>query len=640
MSELSQQIGNTSAVKLALTVQRLRSKAGGIHLLNAEPIAIIGMGCRFPGGAHDPESYWQLLRNGVDAITQVPPDRWDVEAFFDPDPDAPGKIYTRWGGFLPDIDQFDCQFFGISPREAGAMDPQQRLLLEVSWEALEDAGQAPEKLVGSQTGVFVGISVSEYAQLFGGAGTADMIYAGTGNASSVASGRISYALGLQGPTLSVDTACSSSLVAVHLACQSLRAEESRLALAAGVNLILTPTGAIYFSKMRAMAPDGRSKTFDAAADGYVRSEGCGVVVLKRLSDALADGDRIAGLIRGSAVNHDGRSSGLTVPNGPSQQAVLRAALAHAGVEPSRVSYVEAHGTGTPLGDPIEVGALAAVYGGERAEPLLIGSVKTNIGHTESAAGIAGLIKTVLALQHGEIPPHLHFKSANPHMALEKIPAAIPTALTPWPLGAARRFAGVSSFALSGTNAHVVVEEAPPPESSPAPEEPRAHLLPLSARSPEAFDALAQKYGAFLKDSTLPLPDICYTAAARRSHHDFRMAVVGNSRAELAGRLAAIRHAERAGTGRRVVVVFPEQGSAGALPGIGAPVRRLVPAGSIDGGGGGRRARTHRCDPARALRLAASSGGALEFLGHPAPCRGGTQHGRSGRGARGGRSKPR
>jgi acyl transferase domain-containing protein len=333
---------------------------------NKEPIAIIGAGVRFPGDVNDLESYWKLLVNGVDAISEIPQDRWDLEMFYDPDPETPGKMYTRMGGFLKHIDQFDPHFFGISPRETISMDPQQRLVLQVGWEALENAGQAPDKLNGSLTSVFMGISNNDYSRvLFDEYADIDLHYA-TGNSFSVVPGRLSYLLGLQGPSMAVDTACSSSLVAIHLACQSLRSGESNLALAGGVNLILTPEMNINFSKAKMMAFDDKCKTFDAAADGYVRGEGCAIIVLKRLSDAIANHDNILAVIRGSAVNQDGRSSGLTAPNGPSQEAVIRQALVNADVEPSQVNYVEAHGTGTSLGDPIEVQALAAVLGNGRS----------------------------------------------------------------------------------------------------------------------------------------------------------------------------------------------------------------------------------------------------------------------------------
>src|SRR5579883_1785243 len=385
----------------------------------------------------------------------------------------PGKMSTRKGGFLSHVDLFDAAFFRISPHEAIRMDPQQRLLLEVAWEALEDAGQDIHQLNASQTGVFIGISTSDYAQLRMQVQTQAEIdaYTGTGTTLSVAAGRISYTFGFQGPSMIVDTACSSSLVAVHLACQSLRNGESTMALAGGVNLILVPDGHIYLSKLHALAPDGRCKTFDASANGFVRGEGCGVVVLKRLSDALAAGDPIHALIRGSAFNQDGRSSGLTVPNGLAQQAVIRQALAQADARPGDIDYVEAHGTGTALGDPIEVQALGKVYGPEHSQqhPLLIGSVKTNIGHLEAAAGIAGLIKTVLILEHQEIPPHLHFRNPSPYIAWDALPVHIPLERSPWQRAERPRMAGVSAFGYSGTNVHAILEEAPV-ESKASPEQ--------------------------------------------------------------------------------------------------------------------------------------------------------------------------
>ena len=514
-----------------------------------EPIAIVGMACRFPGGADTPEAFWDLLSRGVDAITPVPPDRWDVDAYYDPDPDAPGKMYTRHGGFLSEVDRFDPHFFGIAPREAVSMDPQQRLLLEVSWEALERAAQTPDRLEGSRTGVFVGISADDYAYLH--AKSADPArynaYFGTGNALSVAAGRISYVLGLQGPSLAVDTACSGSLVSVHLACQSLRSGECRLALAGGVNLILAPDHTINFCRARMLAADGRCKTFDAAADGYVRGEGCGVVVLKRLRDARADGDVVLAVIRGTAVNQDGRSSGLTVPNGTAQEALIREALAAAQVDPAEVGYVEAHGTGTALGDPIEVRALGAVLGEGRPadRPLVIGSVKTNVGHLEAAAGVAGLIKVVLSLQHEEIPPHLHFSKLNPHISLAEIPATIPTAPTPWPAGSGRRIAGLSSFGFGGTNAHLVVEAAPVVEA-PAPSVERPlHLLALSAKSDAALRASAERLSARLAEAPpASLADVCFTANAGRAHFTQRLAVVAGTVEQARERLAAFSGGDR------------------------------------------------------------------------------------------------
>ncbi|MGF1937067.1 MAG: beta-ketoacyl synthase N-terminal-like domain-containing protein [Nostoc sp. ChiQUE02] len=422
-----------------------------------EPIAIVGMSSCFPG-ANYLDAYWELLRYQKDAIVEVPANRWDVNSFYHPRPATPGKMSSRWGGFLAQVDQFDPQFFGISPREAERMDPQQRLLMKVAWEALENAAIPAEKLAGSLSGVFIGISTSDYWRL---QTTNIDAYAGTGNAHSIAANRLSYFFDFIGPSLAVDTACSSSLVAAHLACQSLRSGECNLALVGGVNLILSPDLTIAFSQARMMAADGRCKTFDASADGYVRSEGCGVVVLKRLSDALRDGDNILATIRGSAINQDGHSNGLTAPNGLSQQAVIRQALENAGVTPDQISYVEAHGTGTPLGDPIEINSLKAVLSKGRSlnQPCAIGSVKTNIGHLEAAAGIAGLIKVALALYHREIPAHLNLKQLNPHISLENTPFFIPTEHQPWNSVNNSLFAGVSSFGFGGTNAHVVLEES-------------------------------------------------------------------------------------------------------------------------------------------------------------------------------------
>ena len=441
MNDTAGSTTQASAVRRALAaLEQMQARLDAAERARHAPIAVVGMGCRFPGGANDPDAFWQMLRDGVDAIGEVPPDRWDADAYYDPDPDAPGKMSTRWGAFVDGIDRFDPQLFGITPREAAAMDPQQRLVLEVGWEALESAGIAPDSLGGSATGVFVGIVNNDYEQLSRSRGGPDQFdaYYASGSAQSIAAGRLSYVLGLQGPAIAVDTACSSSLVAVHLAVQSLRTGECRLALAGGVNAILVPDASIALTRYRMLAADGRCKTFDAAADGFARGEGCGMVVLKRLADALADGDRVLAVIRGSAVNQDGASSGLTAPNGPAQEAVIRSALADAGIATADVGYVEAHGTGTSLGDPIEVQALAASLGpGRPAErPLLIGSVKTNVGHLEAAAGIAGLIKLALCLRHGEIPPHLHLRTPNPLIPWASLPVAVPREPTPWPAGAA------------------------------------------------------------------------------------------------------------------------------------------------------------------------------------------------------------
>jgi myxalamid-type polyketide synthase MxaB len=531
--------------RAALAIKEMQAKLDRIERKKNEPIAIIGLGCRFPGGANDPDSFWQLLRNGVDATQEVPSSRWNIDTYYDPNPETPGKMYVRQGGFLDiAVDKFDAQFFNISPREAISMDPQQRLLLEVSWEALENAGQSPDKLAGSRTGVFIGICNNDYSQLLQPLGSRTIdLYTATGNVFSVAAGRLSYILGLNGPTLAVDTSCSSSLVSVHLACQSLRLQECRMALAGGVNLMLSPHGTIAMSKMRALAVDGRCKTFDAAADGYGRGEGCGIVVLKRLSDAIADHDNILALIRGGAVNHDGHSSGLTVPNGLAQRAVIREGLENAKVEPEQISYIEAHGTGTSLGDPIEVRTLGAVLGKKHSEkqPLMVGSVKTNFGHLEPAAGIASLIKVVLALKHREIPPHLHLKQVNPHISLEENGLTIPTELTPWSVAEGqKRLAGVSAFGMSGTNAHLVLEEAPISEVVQSTEFQRPlHLLALSANSETALKELAHRFENYIAaHPSESIENICFTANTGRSHFGYRLAVAAESTIQLQQKLAA------------------------------------------------------------------------------------------------------
>ena len=538
---------NLSPLKRALlALEEIQSKLDQ----QVEPIAIVGMGCRFPGGANDPESFWKLLRNGVDAVTEIPLSRWDIDAFYDPNPEISDKTYVREGGFLDiGVDEFDADFFGIAPREAASIDPQQRLLLEVSWEALENAGISPDQLVGSKSGVFLGINNSDYTQLQLSNEESKNAYFFTGSTFSVAAGRLAYFLGLQGPTLAIDTACSSSLVAVHLSCQSLRARECRLALAGGVNLMLSPQATRVLSQMRALAPDGRCKTFDASADGYGRGEGCGVVVLKRLSDAITDGDNILALIRGTAVNHDGRSSGLTVPNGLAQQAVIREALANGKVEPNQISYVEVHGTGTALGDPIEVEALSAVLGAERSpdQSLVLGSVKTNIGHLEAAAGIAGLIKAVLAIQHKEIPGSLHFNTPNPAIDWSEIPAKIATEITPWSVEE-KRLAGVSSFGMSGTNAHVVLEEASSTQLEKVESEFNDrpfHLLTLSAKTETGLEKILQNYlKLFDEYSIASLGDICFTTNIGRKHFPYRLALVADSSASLRQKLQEDNHKSR------------------------------------------------------------------------------------------------
>lgn len=534
-----------SPVKRALhEIHALRARVAQLETASraancSEPIAIVGAGLRFPGGAVDEESFWNLLANGTDAITEIPLDRWNWRAYFDANPDAAGTMYTRHGGFLDGVDGFDAAFFGISPREAAAMDPQHRLTLEVAWEALENSGHSPASLQESAAGIFLGIANNDY----GRAALADIenvdAYTGSGNSPSMVAGRLSYVLGLHGPSLAIDTSCSSSLAAVHLACQSLRAGECRVALAGGVNLILSPESNIALSKAHMMAPDGRCKTFDASADGYVRSEGCCMVVLKKLADAEAEGDRILAVIRGSAMNHDGRSGGLTAPSGPAQAAVIEQALRISGIKADEIGYVETHGTGTSLGDPIEVETLGVVFGkGRSAEkPLFIGAIKTNIGHAEAASGIAGLMKTVLALQHRAIPPSLHLHRKNPHIRWERLPIAVPTELTKWKPEHGRLYAGVSSFGFSGTNVHVVLEEAPLQDQAKNSDLWRAQILAISARSETALENLRAKYAAVLRlCPPEELDDFCFTANAGRMHLNHRIAVVGNNAEEMADAL--------------------------------------------------------------------------------------------------------
>ncbi|MGF1539546.1 MAG: beta-ketoacyl synthase N-terminal-like domain-containing protein, partial [Pleurocapsa sp.] len=506
-----------------------------------EPIAIIGMGCRFPGGANNPENYWQLLKNGVDAITAIPQSRWDSEFYCNSNSAIqPGKIASGYGGFLQEeIDRFDAEFFGISPREAKNMDPQQRLLLEIAWEALENACQAPDRLVNSPTGVFIGVTVNNYLELLSKSNNLNNYdaYFATGNGFSFTAGRISYFLGLQGPSLAVDTACSSSLTSVHLACQSLRLGECSMALAGGIDLLLSPDILISLSQTGALSPDGRCKPFDAAANGFSRGEGGGIVVLKRLKDAVASGDRILALIRGSAIDQDGASGGLTVPNGVAQQKLIRQALANAGIRSDLISYVETHGTGTVLGDPIEVQALGAVMGEGRTldTPLAIGSVKSNIGHLQAAAGIASLIKVVLALQHKEIPPTLHLQQLNPHINWERYPFVVPTQVTPWENRGQKRIAGVSSFGLNGSNAHLILEEAiAETEKIETQESERPHhLLTLSAKNQKALTELAGKFDRYLASHPeVSLADLCFSANGGRGHFEHRLAIVADTSASL------------------------------------------------------------------------------------------------------------
>jgi len=550
-----------------------------------EPVAIIGIGCRFPGAVDSPRSLWRALVGELDAIGEIPPDRFDAASLYQPGPPAAGRIGTLWGGFLDGIDRFDADFFGVAPREADRLDPQQRLLLEVCWEALEDAGVPADRVAGSRTGVFVGLWLSDFeARLFENPAAADF-YMTTGSGRYSASGRVSYALGLQGPALTVDTACSSSLVAVHLACQSLWSGESELALAGGANVILQPHVTIAYSQSSMMAPDGRCKFGDARANGYVRSEGAGMVLLKPLARALEDGDPVYAVIRGSAVNNDGRSGEyMATPAQAGQEQMLRLAYGDAGVSPGRVAYVEAHGTGTGAGDPVELGALGAVLGEGRTadQPCVVGSIKTNFGHTEGAAGVAGLVKAALVLRHREIPASLHFREPNPNIPWATLPLSIARERQPLAVGNGPALAGVSAFGIAGTNAHVVLEEAPAgarrhegegsaasaPEPGAAAEAPV--LVPLSARTPEALAELAGAWVALTEqDDAPPLDALAYAAGCHRTHMDARAAVVAGSVVELKERMAALAAGDPApgvvsgtvGAERpRVVFVFPGQGS--------------------------------------------------------------------------------
>ncbi|MFN0143623.1 MAG: beta-ketoacyl synthase N-terminal-like domain-containing protein, partial [Mycobacterium sp.] len=538
-----------------------------------EPIAIIGLGCRLPGDIHGPDELWEFLAARRSAVGTVPDGRW--QAFDDGSPTTAMALAetTQWGSFLNDIDAFDADFFGITPREADRIDPQQRLLLEVAVEAFEHAGIPAETLQRSQTGVFVGSCMSEYGYLASRDLTKIDAWTGTGGALSIIANRLSYFLDLRGPSLTVDTACSSSLVAVHLACQSLRAGQSELAIAAGVNLILSPVVTRSFDAAEAMSPTGACHAFDAAADGFVRGEGCGVAVLKRLSDAIRDGDRVLAVVRGSAVNQDGRSNGLMAPNPAAQAAVLRAACADAGVQPSEVDYVEAHGTGTLLGDPIEARALGAVYGRGRQPdaPLLAGAVKTNLGHLEAAAGIVGLIKATLAVQHGLIPANLHFEKPNSHIPFDELRLKIVDEATQWPETGQLRRAGVSSFGFGGTNAHIVLEQAPEISAPEPAAVPAVTTLVISGKGSERMAEMATTLADWMTDAgaQVPLADIAHTLNHHRTHHPTYGTVCAANRDDAVAGLRALAarqpatgvvgpHAGQCGSG--TVFVYSGQGS--------------------------------------------------------------------------------
>ncbi|HWL84921.1 MAG TPA: beta-ketoacyl synthase N-terminal-like domain-containing protein, partial [Polyangiaceae bacterium] len=588
----TQLLGHDAAQPASQLVPARRANA------DEEPIAIVSMGCRYPGGVRTPEDLWHLVSQGQEAITGFPDNRgWNVEALYDPDPDAKGKSYVREGGFLHDADRFDPAFFGISPRETLAIDPQQRLLLETSWETLERAGIDPASLQGSQTGVFVGVMYNDYSRL---EAPDDLEgYAGMGSSASIASGRIAYAFGLHGPTVTVDTACSSSLVALHLACQALRQGECSLALAGGVTVMATPGAFIAFSRQRGLSPDGRCRSFSADANGTSWSEGAGMLLLERLSDANRNGHPILAMVRGSAVNQDGRSQGLTAPNGPAQERVIRQALESARLAPHDIDVVEAHGTGTTLGDPIEAQAILATYGEAHSKdkPLWLGSFKSNVGHTQAAAGVGGIIKMVLAMQHGVLPKTLHAENPSPHIDWSSGTVRLLSDAVPWlanggvesrsphaaNLGVEsrsphaanlrRRRAGVSSFGVSGTNAHVVIEEAPS-RADPAPETRSGagkSALPvlLSGKSEAALRAQAERLREHLEaHPDLELVDVAYSLATNHAQFEHRAAVVAHDRLALTGaletlaqgRLTASTVVGRSTGGGKLAVLFTGQGS--------------------------------------------------------------------------------
>lgn len=535
---------------------------------NNDSIAIIGMSCRFPGGANSPDAFWKILESGTDVIDDIPASRWDKHEYYDSDGKAPGKMHTMRGGFMDvPVDRFDAAFFNISPKEATTMDPQQRILLELSWEALEDAGINPETLRGGDAGVFIGVSSTDYAHMC----VHDNIehvtsYSLTGNCYSALAGRISFVLGLEGPSMAIDTACSSSLVSIDNACSYLRLRKTGLALAGGFNLMLSPDMQICLTKLQALSPDGLCKAFDAQAKGYVRSEGGGLVVLKRLADALVDGDRVLGVIRGSSVNQDGQSPGISAPNGKAQEKVIQTALREAGVGEDQIDYIEAHGTGTPVGDKTELTAIGNVMKAARdhASPILVGSVKSNIGHLEAASGVAGLQKVILALHHETIPGNLHFVTPNPNIAWDELPLRVVDSNTPWARNGKPRLAGISSYGFVGTNAHLILEEPPLCETEPSLWPRPFNTLVLSARNPQDLKSLIRRYLDFFKTvQNDQIADICHTAANGRVHFEYRVAVHGRNPDDFIDGLIELLETDdfaRCGKDQRIVFLYTGQGS--------------------------------------------------------------------------------
>ncbi len=564
--------------KSILAIQKLKTELSTLKQQVNEPIAITGMACRYPGGIHSPAQFWEVLKNGTDTIQEIPDNRWKNSDYYDSNPNTRGKTYVTKGGFIENIDKFDNQFFGVSEQEALYMDPQQRILLEVSCEAIENAAIDIKSLENTDTGVFIGITnTADYARRHFLSNNPEKIevYSITGYTPTSASGRISFLLGLQGPNIALDTGCSSSLVSVHLACQSLRSGESSLALAGGVNALMAPHANIGLSYMSGLSKSGHCKTFDQTADGFIRSEGCGMLVLKKLSDAKRDNDNIIAIIRSSLVNNDGRSNGFTAPNSKAQEKLIKQTLNKAKLQPGDISYLEAHGTGTIIGDPIELEALKNTYANinlrNKNNMLHLGSVKTNLGHTEGAAGVAGILKVVLAIQNKKIPPNLHFQNPSKFIDWHEMAVKVPTKLTDWSTNGTIKRGAVSAFGISGTNAHLIIEEAPEQKiETPACLFSKNNILAVSTNYKDGLFIQAEAYKQFIQERTdLPLAAICANSLIRKSHHSHRITFAGNSRKELIQKLTAFaqkemifndKSADFLNIRHKTAMVFPGQGS--------------------------------------------------------------------------------